>query len=160
MFKIDEKNTSGLQPSFFHNFCRVYGHHADFGCHDANVVVSNVIARGPQAVAVENRADAGAVRECYGRRSIPRLDQAGVVFVERFFLCGHACVLLPSLWNHHQQRFWQSSTRHQQEFQDVIEGAGVRAVRLNDGEQFFNVLAEVLRSHGSFPGVHGIDVAQ
>ena len=47
------------------------------------VVLGHVVARRPQAVAIEHRADHAAVGEGNRRRAVPRLHQRRVVLVER-----------------------------------------------------------------------------
>ena len=71
--------------------------HADFGGHDDQVVLGDVVARRAQAVAVEHRADDRAVGERDRRRAVPRLHQAGVIFVERLQVRVHQLVVLPRL---------------------------------------------------------------
>src|SRR5688572_33284140 len=51
-------------------------------------------------------------------------------------------VLLPRLGNHHHHGFLQRAARHQQELEDVVEHAGVRAVGLRDREQILQLIAE------------------
>jgi hypothetical protein len=53
------------------------------------VVLGHVVARGPEAVAVEHGADDGAVGERDRRRAVPRLHQRRVVLVERAALRAH-----------------------------------------------------------------------
>ncbi len=62
--------------------CRREIEHADFGSHDDQVVLGDVVARRPQAVAIQHRADLPAVGEGDRGRAIPGLHQAGVVLVE------------------------------------------------------------------------------
>ena len=43
LVKIDQKNTSGLQSALFNYPRWIYFNHADFGGHDAFVIVGDVI---------------------------------------------------------------------------------------------------------------------
>ena len=63
--------------------------HADFGRHDDEVVLGHVVARRTQPVAIEHRADDGAVGERDRRRAVPRLHQRRVVLVERLPVGAH-----------------------------------------------------------------------
>ena len=98
-------STRNMRPGCSRPFCDdlVGGdvEHADLGRHDDQVVLRDVVARGPQAVAVEDRADADAVGEGDRRRAVPRLHEAGVVLVERPLLRAHRLVPAPRLGDHH-----------------------------------------------------------
>ena len=83
--------------------------HADLGRHDDQVVLGDVIARRPQAVAIEHRADVRAVGEGDRGRAVPRLHQAGVIFVKRLLLLAHRRVAGPRLGDHHHDRVRQAS---------------------------------------------------
>ena len=54
---VDQEHAAGLQPAFVQDAVRRDIEHADFGGHDDQVVLGDVIARGTQAVAIEHRAD-------------------------------------------------------------------------------------------------------
>ena len=87
---VDEEHAARLQAALVQDVLGRDVEHADLGRHDDQVVLGDVVARGPQAVAVEHGADAHAVGEGDRRRAVPRLHQAGVVFVERLLLLAHA----------------------------------------------------------------------
>ena len=54
---IDEEDAARVQPFLEHDVLGRDVEHADLGCHDDEVVLGDVIARGPEAVAVEHGAD-------------------------------------------------------------------------------------------------------
>ena len=70
---------------------------ADLGGEDHEVVVGDNIARRPQAVAIQRRADLAAVGERHRRRAVPGLHHRRMVFVEGAPVGVHRGVLLPSL---------------------------------------------------------------
>ena len=71
--------------------------HAGFRRHDDAIVVGDEIARRTQAVAVERRADLLAVGEGDGGRTVPRLHQSGMIFVERLALAAPSAGCRPRL---------------------------------------------------------------
>ena len=54
---VDEKHAARLQAALFQDSFRRHVEHTDFGSHDDQIVLGDVVARRPQAVAVEHRAD-------------------------------------------------------------------------------------------------------
>ena len=79
--------------------------------HDDQVIFGHVIARGPQAIAIKDSADAHAVGKGNRGRAIPRFHQAAMIFVERLLLVAHALVIGPRLRNHHHHRVRQANGR-------------------------------------------------
>ena len=145
LFEVDQEHAARLQAALGLHVLRLdRAEHADFAGHDHAVVVREVVARGPQAVAIEHGADVLAVGKRDRRRAVPRLHQATVVFVERPLVLGHGLVVLPRLGDHHHDGLLQRAAGHEQELQHVVERAGVAAVGLDDGEQLLELVAEQL----------------
>ena len=92
--RVDEEMRPGMQPLLEQDVLRRDVEHADFRRHDDEVVLGHVVARRPQAVAIEHRADDRAVGERNRRRAVPRLHQRRVVLVERLLLRA-SCVSWP-----------------------------------------------------------------
>ena len=156
---IDQEHAAGLQAPLFQHAVGRHVQHADLGAHDDQVVFRHVIARWPQPVAVEHRADARSVRERDGGRAVPRLHQAVVVFVERALVVGHVRVFLPRLGDHHHHGVGQRAAAQDEELQAVVEDRGVAAVFQQDGKHFLQVGAERGRGHQRLAGVHPVHVA-
>ena len=76
LFHVDQEHAARLQAALVQDSLRRNVQHADLGRHDDQVVLGDVVARRPQAVAVEDGADAHAVGEGDGRGAVPRLHQA------------------------------------------------------------------------------------
>ena len=104
---VDQEHAARLQPALLHDARRVDVEHADLARHDHEVVVGHPVAARAQAVAVEHRADHGAVGERDRRRAVPRLHQRRVELVEGALLRRHRRVVLPRLRDHHQHRVRQ-----------------------------------------------------
>ena len=66
---------------------------------------------------------------------------------------------LPGFRDHHEDRFLQRATGHEHELEHVVEGAGIGAVGLNDGEKLTDVVPKGVAGDHPFPGVHPVDVA-
>ena len=79
---VGQEDPARLEPALAHDRGRVQVQHADLaGQHDQAVLGDPVPAR-PQPVAVEHRADHGAVGEGDQRRAVPRLHERAVEVVE------------------------------------------------------------------------------
>ena len=159
LFGIDQEHAARLQAALLQHAVGRHVQHADLGAHHDQVVLRHVIARRPQPVAVEHRADARPVRERDGGRAVPRLHQAVVVFVERPLVVGHARVFLPRLGDHHHHGVGQRAAAQDEEFQAVVEDRGVAAVFQQDGKDFLQVGAERRGRHQRLAGVHPVHVA-
>ena len=157
--RVDEKHPPRLQAALVQDVLRLDVEHADLGTHDHAVVGGDVVAGGPQAVAVEDRPDLGAVGEGDRGRTVPRFHQAGVVLVERLLLVGHRLVLLPRLRDHHHHRVAEGAARQVQELEAVVELRRVAAVLLDDGEELLEVVAEQPRAEHRLARVHPVLVA-
>ena len=99
--------------------------HAHFGRHHDAVVAGDEIARRPQAVAVERRADLAAVGEGDRRRAVPRLHQRGVIFVEGAALLIHQRIAGPGFRDHHHHGVRQRVAALHEEFERIVEAGGV-----------------------------------
>ena len=104
---VDEEHPARLQPALADDRGGVEVQDADLGGEDDQAVVGDPVARGTQAVAVEDRADLGAVGEDHAGRAVPRLHHRGVELVEGAALLVHLGVVLPRLRDHHQHRVRQ-----------------------------------------------------
>ena len=158
--EVDQEQPAGPEPSLLHHPLGRDRHHPDLRGHDAAAVVGDVVPARPQPVTVQDRADAGAVGEGDGGRAVPRLHQAGVVLVEGALVGRHVAPLLPRLGDHHHDRLRQRAAVHEQEFERVVEVAGVGAVRLDHRKELPEVVAEELGAHHAFAGVHPVAVAE
>ena len=110
--EVDQQHLARLQPPLGDDLFFRDRQHADFRRHDDAVVAGDDVARRPQAVAVERRADLPAVGEGDRRRAVPRLHQRGVVFVERAALLVHQRIAGPGFRNHHHHRVGERVAAH------------------------------------------------
>ena len=133
---IDEEHLARFQAALGHDvFLGVLREHAGFGCEHDVAVVGKLPAAGAEAVAVEQRADLGAVSEDDVRRTVPRFDQRIVVFVERPDIGVKLVVLLPCRRQHHGDGMWHGTSGQVQQFEAFVERAGIGVARGSDRQQ-------------------------
>ncbi len=157
--RIDQEDLARVQALLDQHVLRRHVEHADFGGHDDQVVLGDVVARRSQTVAIEHRADQPAVGERNRRRSIPRLHQRRVVVVERLAFRAHGLVIAPWLGDHHQQRVRQRAAGHHQQFEHVVERRSVAAAFADDRQELAQVVAEEIALEQPFASAHPVDVA-
>ena len=104
--------------------------------------MSNHVSAGTKAVAIKGCANDAAIGEGDGCRAIPRLHQASVVFIEGALIPIHVRVPGPRLGNQHGHDMRQTASGLYQQLDSVVEIGGVAAVRCNDRENLFDIIAE------------------
>ena len=159
LLEIDQEHLARLEAALLFDIGRVDVEYSNFARHDDAVVVRDVVAAGAEAVAVEGRSNDVAVGERDRRRAIPRLLQGRVIFVEGAFVLGHRVVVLPRFGDHHHDRFGQTPSGHQQQFERVIKIARVGTMRLDNWKEFLKVIAKQRTLHHSLPRDHPVGVA-
>ncbi len=122
---VDQEHPAGLQAALADDLGRGDVEHADLAGQHDQAVVGDPVAAGAQAVAVEDRADDGAVGEGDAGRAVPGLHQRGVELVERAAGRVHRGVVLPRLRDHHQHRVRQRAAAEVQQLEHLVEGRGV-----------------------------------
>ncbi len=139
--------------------CGMSAQHARLGAQDDQAVVGDVEAAGTQAVAVEHRADDGAVGEGDRRGAVPGLHQRGVELVEGPAGRVHLRVVLPRLRDHHQDGVRQRPAAEVEQLQRLVEGGGVGAVGVADREQPLQVTGDQVGVEHRLAGAHPVAVA-
>ena len=141
-FKVEPQDRTGLETAVA---CDGFGRNVEdarFGRQDEEAVLGERPAGGAKPVAVERRAEAYAIRERDGGRSIPRFHQRGVVFVEGAHVVSHVVLRTPGLRNEHHHRMRRIASGCDEQLEDVVERGGVGLAAVNDGEQFLQFVAE------------------
>ena len=144
LLHVDEQYLPGLEPPAAADAGFLDLHGARFGRHDDEIVLGREVARGPQAVAVENGAHLAAVREGDGCRTIPGLHERGIVFIERAQLRVHGGILFPGLGNQHHRRLRERVAAHDEKFKGIVEGCRIGLPLENERPD----LVEVASKHG------------
>ena len=158
-FHVHEEHAARLQAALGGDVGGVDREDAGFGAHDDEVILGHVVAGRAEAVAVQGGADHRAVGEDDGGGAVPRLHEAGVVFVERLLLGAHGFVAVPRLRNHHHHGLGQGAAAHDDQLEDVVELGGVGTVRVHDREDLREFLAEQRAGQQGLAGLHPVDVA-
>ena len=148
----------GLQAALLHDARGVDVDDAGLAGHDHAVVVGDPVAARAQPVAVEHRADDGAVGERDRRGAVPRLHERGVVAVEGALLGRHGRVVLPRLRDHHQHRVPDRAAGEVQQLEALVEGRGVGRAGRGDREGTLETRDQRGR-HQRLAGTHPVAVA-
>ena len=156
---VHDEHAAWLQAAFDSDALGFDGEHAGFGGHDHQIVLGHIITRRTQAIPVEGGADHGPVREGHRGGAVPWFHEAGVIFVECLLFVAHRLMAAPRLRNHHHHGVGQRAAPHHQQFEDVVEHGGVRAVGIDDGQDFFDVLAKQGALQQGLAGIHPVHVA-
>ncbi len=157
--EIDEEELARLEAPLAKDVLRRLVEHPRLrGEHDPAVLRLEPAA-GPQAVAVECRADHPPVREGDRRRPVPRLDQALVVGVEALQLVGKVVPALIGLRDHHHHRVRQRTAGEHEQLEHVVEDRRVGAPGPDDRENLREVVPEEIRGELRLARLHPVDVA-
>ena len=141
---IYQQHAPRLEPPLVDHVLGFDIQHAHFGGQNQVVVFGDVVAGGAQAVAVQNRPDEGSVGETNGGGAVPRLHQATVVLVEGAFFGGKMGVFLPRLGHGHHHHIGEGVAREVEKLNGVVEHARVTAVAVYNGQDFGQIVAELL----------------
>ncbi len=159
LVEIDQQHLARLQAPLGNDVLLRDRQDPHLGGHDDAAVAGHEITRGPQAVAVEGRADLPPIGESDRRRTVPRLHQRGVVLVERAPLLVHQRIAGPGLGNHHHHRMRERIAALHQEFERVVETGGVGLALVGDRPQLVDVVTEPVGRHRGLARGHPVDVA-
>ncbi len=156
---VDQQHLAGLQPPLLHDLRLRDVEHAHLRGHDDEVVVGDEVAGGPQAVAVQRRADELAVGEGHGRRAVPGLHEGRVVLVEGAALGVHERVARPGLGDHEHHRVGDRVAAHHEELERVVERGRVGLAFVDEGPDLVEVGPEELGVDGRLARADPVEVA-
>ena len=156
--RVDEEHATGAKASAALDALGLEVEHAGLAADDDQAVGGLGPAAGAQPVAVERRADDGAVGEDERRRSVPGLHLHRVVVVERAQVAVDVDLLLVGLRHHHHDRVRQAASREGEQLQHLVERRRVaRALRADRKER--TDVAQQLRLQLGLPRAHPVAVA-
>ncbi len=156
---VDQEHPSRLQAPLPHDVLGWHVEHAGLGGHDDEVVLGDVVAGRPQPVPVEHGADPLAVGEGDRGRPVPGLHEARVILVERLEIRVHAVMVRPRFRNQHHHGVRQGAPREHQQLQCVVEHRRIAAVRVDDRQDLWRVLAEEIGGEQCLARLHPVEVA-
>ena len=151
LLEVDEEHPARFEPALEADLLGGDVNDADLAGHDDAVVLGDVVTAGPQAVAVQRRADALAVGEGDRRGAVPGFLLGGAEGVEVALGLGHVVVVLPGLGDHGHDGLGEASAGAHEQLEDGVERPRVREVFLDDGEQGREI---GLRAGGESVAVH------
>ena len=157
--QIDQQHLARLQAPLGDDLFLGHRQHAHFGRHDDEIVVGDEIARGPQAVAVQRRADLAPVGEGDRRRAVPRLHHRSVIFVEVAPLLVHQRIARPRLGDQHHHRVGQRIAALHEKLERIVETRGVRLPFVGNRPQLGNVVAEQPGGDAGLARRHPVHIA-
>ena len=126
--QIGGNHLAGAHFAFTYNFGFVDADRTDFGANDDHTVVGDEKACWAQPVAVERQANDVAITKGECGRSIPRLDDGGVVLIKGAPGGIHVFDAFPCLRHQHGQSVANVAPAHHRQFQHVVEHRRVAAV--------------------------------
>ena len=118
---VDQEHLARLEPTLEPDLLGRDRQHAGLAGQHDQVVVGDHVPAGPQAVAVEHRADQGAVGEDQAGRAVPGLGQAAVVLVEGPPRRVEVAVALVGLGHQHHARVRQAPARVDEQLEHLVE---------------------------------------
>ena len=164
--KVDQKHAARLQPPLLDDLLLRHRQHAGFRGHDDAVVIGDDVARRAQAVAVQRGADLAAIGEGNRRRTVPRLHQGRMVFVESLAVGPHQLVAGPGFRDQHHHGVAEAVAALEQELERIVETRRVGLAVIGDRPELRDVVAEqfgidrrLARRHPVVVAAHRVDLA-
>ena len=153
------KMLPGLQAPLAQDVLGRLVEHAGLGAEHDPAVLGLQPAAGPQAVAVERRADHAAVGERDRGGAVPRLHQARMEGVEVLQVLGQIVPALVRLRDHHHHRVRDAAAREREQLEHVVERRRVRPAGPHDRQDLRQVVAEQLGCELRLARAHPVDVS-
>ena len=156
--RVDEQYLARLQAAFADHVARLEVHHAHFRGHHHHALLRYCIARGAQTVSVEHTAGIAPIREQQCCRTVPRLHQYRVVFVEGLQVLRNRVLVVERFRHEYRHRLRQRESAHGQKLKHVVEACRVAHAFLYDGRNLPDVAQCLARQH-TLAGLHPSAVA-
>ena len=156
---VDEEHAPGLQTPLAHDARLLDREYAGLGRQDHETVARDPVATRAQPVAVEHRADHGAVGEGHVCRTVPRLGEGRVELVEGAASRVHLGVVLPRLGDHHEHGVRKAAAAEMQQLEHLVERRRVAAARGADRVEPLEVARDQIARELGLAGLHPVAVA-
>ncbi|MNI22489.1 hypothetical protein D3C73_760460 [compost metagenome] len=154
--RIYKQHTSWTQTIFIHHVLRRNIKYPYLGGKNDQVVFGYVITGRSQTVPVKNSSDLNPVCKAHSCRTIPRLHQRAVVFIECFFIRIHIIVANPWFWHHHHSNMRKGAPAEIQKFKRIIKHRCIRSVRIDDRLDLFKVMTKRRSFEQRLTGMHPV----
>ena len=159
VLQVEVDDLAGLQAALLLHLVVADVEHAGLGGHHEEAVLAEGVARGAQAVAVENRARVHAVAEGHGGRAVPRLHQHRLVFEEPAHVAAQVVLGAPGLRHQHHHRVGKAAARGHQQLEHVVEAGGVALPGGNQRKQLLQVVADDVAPQVRLARLQAVQVA-
>ena len=156
---VDEEHLPGTEPPLADDVGGGELQHPGFAGHHHQAILHLPPAPRPQSIAIERSANPDAVGEGQRRRAIPRLHQAGLIFVVGLEVVGHRLVSAPWLGDEHADRLLDRAAAEDEDLEDVVEGRRIAPAGADDRKDLLHVGAVHRMGEHALAGVHPVDVA-
>ena len=124
------------------------------------VIVGDDVARRPQPIAVQRRANLAAIREGDRGRTIPWLHQRGIVLIEGAPFRIHQRVLRPCFRDQHHHGMRKRVAARDQDLQRIVDAGGIRLPGAWDQwPHLVQVRPDELRGHRTPARMHPVHIA-
>ena len=156
--EVDEEHFARLQAPFLDNFFFRNRQYSHFGGQHHQIVIGNVIARGPQAVTVEGGADLPSVGKGDGGGAVPGLHDPRIIFVKcpPFFV--HQGVAGPCFGYQKHHGVGQGIAARHEKFQGVVDTGGIGLTLGDERPDLVEIVSKKLRGHGAAACIHPVEV--
>ena len=98
---IDEQNFTWLQASLLGNLRWVEIHHSNLACNNHHIVLGNSVTGRTQTVSIQQSASISTITEKQCCRTVPRLHQNRIIFIESFQILRNRILVVEAFWHHH-----------------------------------------------------------
>ena len=147
LLRVDEQNLSRLQTTLAHHIVRLEVHHTHFRSHDHHAALRNRVTAGAQTISVQHTTSKTSIAEEQGSRTIPRLHQDRVIFVERLQVFADRILVVETLRHQNCHRLWQGESAHDQELKHVVQTGRVTHALLHDRTDVLDVAQRLAAQH-------------
>ena len=103
---VDQQDLTWLQTTLLGNLRRIEIHYTYLRGHHHRVVLGDGVTSRTESVTVEHTTGKTTVREQQGGRTVPRLHQDGMVFVESFQILADWVLVIERLRYQHAHGMW------------------------------------------------------
>ena len=158
LFEVNKQHLARLKPPLLDDLLFRDVEHAHLRRKHDEVIVGHEIAAGAEPVSVEGRADLATVGERHGGRTVPRLHQGRVVFIEGLAASVHQRVVGPGLGDEQRHGMPKRVAAGEEEFQGVVERGRVGGSVTDEGPELREVIAEDVGRHVLSAGHHPVDI--
>ena len=163
---VDGDHLARPQAARFDDVFNGQAEQANFGGHHDHALAGDLIAGGPETVAVKRGGGDNAVREGDGGGAVPGLGEAGVILVEPAQLRVNVGHVLPGFWDQHHHGVEWITSRVDEEVERLVQRGAVGAAVGDAGRELGELVVPpgsgqlpIARLHPIAVADEGVDLA-